>query len=113
MKSLLSQSEMTGGASSFSPLPDPWETPVEQGQSALPQTWLVPLDTSHELISAPAPEEIMPAGVPGAIQLNEGIPGEPNAIAILLQNELHLREPLEAPLPTAIEEAIAYSLLGT
>jgi hypothetical protein len=94
-------------AISFSQFPDPWDSASEKAVS-LP-TWprVMPLDPSHELSGMPIPDAIMPAGLPGALQLTAPFHPVQSAIAILLTDELKLASQADNHLRQDIRDAIA------
>jgi hypothetical protein len=73
---------------------------------------MVALDPRHELPDVPAPKTLLPTGVTEALRLPKPCETSPNAIAILLQDELKLADQADAQLRDAIRDAIAVLELG-
>ncbi|NEQ48137.1 MAG: hypothetical protein F6K00_33230 [Leptolyngbya sp. SIOISBB] len=88
-----------------SPIPDPWNTRSEEHTVSRPES--VVLDPSHELTGRPARTAMMPQGVPKALRLPKHTGPIRSAIAILLEDELKLAEPVNTPLGDHIRDAIA------
>lgn len=86
----------------FPPIPSPWDVETQVRPVVPPHGWMIPpLDTAHELGGAPVREAIAAHGAsPRAIS-------NPNALEILLADELRLAHQILPPLREGIGDAIA------
>lgn len=86
----------------FPPIPSPWDTETQVRSVMPPHGWMIPpLDTAHELGGAPVREAIAAHGASPRASSN------PNALEILLTDELRLSHQVSPPLREGIGDAIA------
>jgi hypothetical protein len=75
-------------------MPDLWEGSPQSQQQAVRPVPVVPLDTTHEITAAPAPDGILsPAGDPNALQIpaHTSEPAAADGAGILLQEEIKVK----------------------
>ena len=88
-----------------SQISDPWSTLSEGDTVSRPES--VVLNPNHEFTGRPAQAAMVPQGVPEALRLPKHTGPIRSAIAILLEDELKLADPVDTPLGDHIRDAIA------